>query len=71
MPGMREKKWYSVELEPEKARDFRRFIQDKRFSYDSSGAWNLVHFEVLLTDEDLQECNDMLDSLFGNESEVL
>lgn len=59
------KRWYSVELEPKYAEEFRRFLQDKRITYDSSGCYNLVHFEVYIYPSDIEECQTVIDGILS------
>lgn len=57
------KAWKSVELQPEDARKFRIFLVDKSITHNTCGAWNLVHFEVLVTEDQAKACNTFLSTL--------
>ena len=55
--------WYNVELTEEEAVKFRLFLIACGIRYESSRAYNLVHFEVLVPNSKLREINDFLEVL--------
>ncbi len=44
-------KWYNVELQPISAELFKDFLHEKGIRFESSGCYNMVHFEVYIFDE--------------------
>ena len=57
-------KWYSVELSPITALLFKDFLRDNSIRFESSGCYNLVHFQVFIKDEkDYNACNSFLEFL--------
>lgn len=61
-------RWYNTELAPEIAVGFKSFLKERHFSYETSQADNLIHFEVLLSPDDVEECNREIDRLIAEES---
>lgn len=55
--------WYNVELTQEEAVKFRLYLMATGIRYETSGAFDLVHFEVLVPDSMLRELNDFLEVL--------
>lgn len=44
-------KWYNVELHPISAELFKDFLHEKGIRFETSGCFDLVHFEVYIYDE--------------------
>lgn len=54
-------KWYSVELSPITAELFKYFLRDNAIRFESSGCYNLVHFQIFIKDEkDYNSCENFL-----------
>ena len=54
------RRWMNVELEKETAERFGDFLKVNGYKYESSGCFNLVHFEVYVNDEEVKACNEWL-----------
>lgn len=52
--------WMNVELERETAERFGAFLKANGYKYESSGCFNLVHFEVYVDDEQVKACDEWL-----------
>lgn len=60
------RKWKNVELNNNLALLMKQKLKemsekDKDLKYETSGAYNLTHFEVFVTDKQAGELNDFLD----------
>ena len=54
-------KWYIVELSPITAELFKDFLRDNSIRFESSGCYNLVHFQIFIKDEkDYNSCENYL-----------
>ena len=57
--------WYSYETNTMTIRDeVRRFLHENRIHYELSGATWGYHFEVLVSDVELEKVNEFLETLF-------
>ena len=56
-------KWYNVELTQAESILFKGFLNDNFIQYESSGCYNLVHFEVYASIFQLDVINSFLDTL--------
>ena len=55
------RRWHNVELENGTEADgFRQFLKDNGIRFETSGAYNLVHFEVLVNTEEMESCDTFL-----------
>ena len=43
-------KWFNVELKPISADLFRDFLRKNSIRFETSGSYNLVHFEIFIRD---------------------
>lgn len=57
------KKWVNVELNKKDADIFRVELLNRRIKYDTSGCWDLVHFEVLADEKEIEELNGILEKM--------
>jgi hypothetical protein len=57
------RKWYSVELNKEKAEVFNRYLKEKEIKFEPSEAYNLIHFECYMTFQELYLANKYLDEI--------
>lgn len=62
-------KWYNVEL-PYNTREnikrtdnFRAWLYDENIKHEPSSAGNMVHFEILLSENDVKKVNNALDKI--------
>lgn len=52
--------WYGVELDEGTAEIFRHYLRERGIRYEPSSAWNLIHFECYMTNEERKAANDFL-----------
>lgn len=58
--------WMSVELHKGAEENmFRKFLDSSGITYESSGAWNLVHFSCLMNGDEAQLAAEVLDEMNG------
>ena len=61
---MSERKYTSVELNPgSEEMAFKAFLKQHHIKAESSGCFNLVHFEVLVNDAERELCDEFLSRL--------
>ena len=61
---MSERKYTSVELNPgAEEMAFKAFLHEHRIKAESSGCFNLVHFEVLVNESERELCDEFLSQL--------
>ena len=57
-------KWYNVELKETQACIFKDFLHNHGIRFESSGCYNLIHFEIFITNQyDLNSIECFLISL--------
>lgn len=57
------RKWYNVELDEDCAIKLRIFLIDNSIKHETSGADNLVHFEIELNDEEYKVVGKFIDEM--------
>lgn len=59
-------KWYNVELNEKDAVEMKKFLTERGIKFDTSGCFELVHFEILLEkdSEDYKAANNKLEQLW-------
>ena len=59
-------KWYNVELNEKDAVEMKEFLTERGIKFDTSGCFELVHFEIFLEkdSEDYKAVNDKLERLW-------
>ena len=55
-----ERKWLNVELNDENAKSFRMFLWALDIRYETSGCYNLVHFECFMNDREKEAADKFL-----------
>lgn len=59
------RKWYNVELDSNKGKEFNELLKkvdfNDGFKYECSSAGDLIHFELYLDENEVITCNIMLD----------
>jgi vacuolar-type H+-ATPase subunit I/STV1 len=60
------KKWYNVELNERDALEFRKYLLDNNIKFETSGCFELVHFEVWLAEEEVEKVDKVIDRIFGD-----
>ena len=63
------KKWYNVEIGYstrtmiDRVNNFVFFLQDNNIKYHTAEAGNMIHFEIELTEEEVETVNNALDTM--------
>jgi hypothetical protein len=57
-------KWYNVELTQNESNLFKAFLMRNKIKFESSGCYNLVHFEVYASKEQANMLNTFLETIF-------
>ena len=57
-------KYYNIDLSPLASVELKQFLHDNKFTFETSGNGNLVHFEILASPEQAQAINNFLDTLY-------
>lgn len=55
------KTYRNCELNRELAEEFKTFLKANGFRYEASACYTLIHFEILLNDEERDICQKWLD----------
>lgn len=55
--------WYNVELNKDKAEKFNKYLKENIVVFEPSEAYNLVHFECFMNEEELDKANKYLAKL--------
>lgn len=58
------KKWYNIELPKEEAVALRRYLKEHKITFETSEAYNLIHFECLLSEKEMERVNEEIVSRF-------
>lgn len=56
-------KWYNVELNLNEAEYFHQELMERNIKHEMSAAYNLIHFEILLNDNQVNNMNDLIDNI--------
>lgn len=56
-------KWYNVELNLNEAEYFHQELMERNIKHEMSAADNLIHFEILLNDNQVNEMNILIDNI--------
>ena len=57
-------KWYNVELTQKESDLFKVFLMRNRIKFETSGCYNLVHFEVYASQTQADMLNTFLETIF-------
>ena len=63
------RKYYNIELAYntrtmiDRVNDFRTWLYDNNIKHETSSAGDFVHFEILLSDNEVEEVNNALDDI--------
>lgn len=68
MKGTRQ--YYNIELSQKDAEKLQQHLYDENIHFESSGCFELVHFEITLDFEELHQLNNWLDSNIFNDAIV-
>lgn len=56
-------KWYNVELNLNEAEYFHQELMERDIKHEMSAADNLIHFEILLNSNQVNEMNNLIDNI--------
>lgn len=56
-------KWYNVELNVNEAEYFHQELMERNIKHEMSAAYNLIHFEILLNDNQVNNMNNLIDNI--------
>lgn len=54
------KQWYGTELTKTEADLFRKYLLEHDIPYEASGAYQLVHFECCMTDDEAKAADEWI-----------
>ena len=57
------KKWYSVELDHDKAENLKAYLKVNQIFYEPSSCYNLIHFEIKMDEAEAKMVSDYLENL--------
>ena len=66
MNNLKEMKWLSTELPKETAGKFKEYLRDMHIKYESSECFDLIHFEVLVTQRQAELADAFIDKFCVN-----
>lgn len=56
------KRWYSVELNKDKAEELKVFLKTNGIYYEPSSCYNLIHFEIKADADESKKVDDFLEN---------
>lgn len=56
-------KWYNVELNIVEAENLHQELMERNIKHELSAADNLIHFEILLNSNQVNEMNSLIDNI--------
>ena len=56
-------KWYNVELNLNEAEYFHQELMERDIKHEMNAADNLIHFEILLNSNQVNEMNNLIDNI--------
>lgn len=56
-------KWYNVELNLNDAEQLHQELMERDIKHEMSAAYNLIHFEILLNDNQVNNMNNLIDNI--------
>lgn len=56
-------KWYNVELNLNEAEYLHQELMERNIKHEMSAADNLIHFEILLNDNQVNNMNNLIDNI--------
>ena len=56
-------KWYNVELNIVEAENLHQELMERSIKHEMSAAYNLIHFEVLLDSNQVNDINKLIDNI--------
>ena len=54
------REWRNVELPREEAKDFRLYLRSNNITYEPSEAFDMIHFQCYMTDEEALQANEWI-----------
>lgn len=65
---MSEKHWYGVDLSKERAAEFEEYLKANEIDYEPSQNYSLIHFQCLLSLQELEVTNKWLFNFKGGKN---
>lgn len=56
-------KWYNVELNTVEAENLHQELMEQNIKHEMSAAYNLIHFEILLNSNQVNNINNLIDNI--------
>lgn len=56
-------KWYNVELNTVEAENLHQELMEQNIKHEMSAVYNLIHFEILLNSNQVNDINNLIDSI--------
>lgn len=56
-------KWYNIELKQNESNLLKDFLKEYGIKFESSGCYNLVHFEIFASQSQVNMINSFLDTI--------
>ena len=56
-------KWYNVELNLNEAEQLHQELMERDIKHEMSAAYNLIHFEILLNSNQVNDMNNLIDNI--------
>lgn len=56
-------KWYNVELNLKEAEQLHQELMERDIKHEMSAAYNLIHFEILLNSNQVNNINNLIDNI--------
>lgn len=56
-------KWYNVELNLNEAEQLHQELMERDIKHEMSAAYNLIHFEILLNSNQVNNINNLIDRI--------
>ena len=56
-------KWYNVELNLNEAEQLHQELMERDIKHEMSAAYNLIHFEILLNSNQVNNINNLIDNI--------
>ena len=57
------KHFYNVELQPKQAELLKDYLRKENIYFEPSACYNLIHFEIKASEQEIEKVNQFLDTL--------
>lgn len=55
--------WYNIELKRDLADALTKYLKERNYLFEPSEAYNLIHFEIFMTEDQANEIEEFLTNL--------